>query len=312
MSLSSNVLVVFGATGNQGNSVAKYVLKDAQLSKKFKVRAVTRDPTKPAAIELQKLGAEVVSADWNQTDTVGKALENAHTVFLVTVVDFVEGLREREVQQGKLVADQAVKSGAKYLIFSTLPSIEKLSGGKYTKAGHFESKHEIEQHIRSLPIESSFFSPTMFMENFNMTMKPQPLGDGRFMVGFTLDPKIRLPFIDVDDDAGKFVGVILKDPQAWAGKTLYVTSQMLSLEEAAQIASKATEKEVVYQQLDEQTMRSLLPPVFADDFLDMLHYLNSAEYFGPETDRLIKESQEHVKDKLTSLEDYFKAHPLIL
>lgn len=57
----SKILTVFGATGNQGGSVVKAVLGDASLRSVFKIRAVTRDVTKPAALELAAKGAEVIS-----------------------------------------------------------------------------------------------------------------------------------------------------------------------------------------------------------------------------------------------------------
>jgi hypothetical protein len=39
----SKVLVVFGATGQQGGSVVNCVINDPELSKQYKVRGVTRD-----------------------------------------------------------------------------------------------------------------------------------------------------------------------------------------------------------------------------------------------------------------------------
>lgn len=57
----SKVLAVIGATGNQGGSVVRRVLKD--LPDKYKVRAIVRDPAKPAAAELASLGCEVVEGD---------------------------------------------------------------------------------------------------------------------------------------------------------------------------------------------------------------------------------------------------------
>lgn len=57
----SKLITVFGATGNQGGSVIRAILEDAQLSKEFSIRAVTRDPSKPAAKELAAKGVEVVS-----------------------------------------------------------------------------------------------------------------------------------------------------------------------------------------------------------------------------------------------------------
>lgn len=57
----SNLLTVFGATGVQGGSVVRSVLADPELSKTFKIRAVTRDVSKAPAQELAKQGVEVVT-----------------------------------------------------------------------------------------------------------------------------------------------------------------------------------------------------------------------------------------------------------
>jgi uncharacterized protein YbjT (DUF2867 family) len=54
-------LVVFGATGAQGGSVVRVILGDTKTAAEYHVRAVTRDASRPAAQDLIKLGAEVVS-----------------------------------------------------------------------------------------------------------------------------------------------------------------------------------------------------------------------------------------------------------
>lgn len=54
----SKILTVFGATGKQGGSVIRAVLTDAALTKEFKIRAVTRDASKPS---LARNNVEVVS-----------------------------------------------------------------------------------------------------------------------------------------------------------------------------------------------------------------------------------------------------------
>lgn len=57
----SKLITVFGATGNQGGSVIEAILADAQLSKEFKIRGISRDTTKQSAQDLAKKGIEVVS-----------------------------------------------------------------------------------------------------------------------------------------------------------------------------------------------------------------------------------------------------------
>jgi uncharacterized protein YbjT (DUF2867 family) len=58
--MPKKILTIFGATGNQGGSVAKAILSDPSTAADFHVRAVTRDPSKAASLELAKLGAELV------------------------------------------------------------------------------------------------------------------------------------------------------------------------------------------------------------------------------------------------------------
>jgi len=59
--MSKRLLVVFGATGNQGGSVIKSVLGDPKTAAQFAIRGITRDPSKPAAKELEAKGVEMVS-----------------------------------------------------------------------------------------------------------------------------------------------------------------------------------------------------------------------------------------------------------
>lgn len=59
--MSPKLITVFGATGNQGGSVIKHILADAQLSSEFKIRGITRDVNKPAAKALADQGVEVVT-----------------------------------------------------------------------------------------------------------------------------------------------------------------------------------------------------------------------------------------------------------
>jgi uncharacterized protein YbjT (DUF2867 family) len=56
----SKLLTVFGATGMQGGSVIKTVLGHPQLSKQFRIRAITRDPSKPSGKALSDQGVDVV------------------------------------------------------------------------------------------------------------------------------------------------------------------------------------------------------------------------------------------------------------
>lgn len=154
----TNLLVVFGATGQQGSSVISKVLEDAELSKTYKVRGLTRDPHKSDAQGLAKRGVEVVRCDTDDRSSIKAALQGAHTVFAMTVSLYRPGGMEEELVQGRAIADEAVAAGAQFLVYSSVPSPNKISGGKYS-VDSFDVKDQVRDYISGLAIKSAFFLP---------------------------------------------------------------------------------------------------------------------------------------------------------
>ena len=183
----SKLLVVFGATGHQGSSVLEHVLSDAELSEKYTIRAITRDVNSDKAKKLSEK-VEVAPGDSNSRASLEKALTGAHTVFIMTPPVGPDALHD-EYSSAKMIADVAVEQGAEYIIFSTLPSVREISGGKYTKVTNFETKAKAEKYIRSLPIKSAFYAPGGFMENFQTHMAPRKTADGTWVMASHCSPK---------------------------------------------------------------------------------------------------------------------------
>ena len=69
---AKRVILVSGATGQQGGTTARNLLERG-----FAVRAVTRDTEKAAARELADLGAEVVSGDLEDRAFIERVLDGA-------------------------------------------------------------------------------------------------------------------------------------------------------------------------------------------------------------------------------------------
>lgn len=78
---SAPLIAVVGATGTQGGSVVKALSESA---KPYRIRAFTRDATKPAAQALAELGAEVVQVNLivENRDEVFKAFVGADYAFV--------------------------------------------------------------------------------------------------------------------------------------------------------------------------------------------------------------------------------------
>lgn len=300
----SHILAVFGATGQQGNSVINYVLNDPELSQKFQIRAITRTATSEKAKQLKEK-VQVVEADILDRASLEIALTGAHTVFAMTVPDFGPDGFQVEYNSGKMIADVAVGKGAEYIIFSTLPSAKEISGGKYTRSTHFEAKAQVERYIRGLPIKSAFYSPGLFMSNFHSFFLPRQAPDGTWVITNVNPRTAQMPCVDVIGDTGKFVGAILAEPDKYQGETLCAATALYSWEEIAATMSKATGKYVVYRQVSVEEFKKSLP---LDALVDILSYVEEFGYWGPDSKKLIAWASENARGKLSTLDDYLEAH----
>ena len=97
------------------------------MSKKFRVRAVTRDISKPAAQTLKQKEVEVVNGDINDLESLKQVMQNGHTVFGVTTTINENQSKSKEIALGKAIADTAVAAGVQYLIFSIVLYAGKIS-----------------------------------------------------------------------------------------------------------------------------------------------------------------------------------------
>jgi len=307
----SNLLVVFGATGQQGGALVNYVLNDPQLSKQYHIRAISRDPSKSAAKALQQKGVEVVSADVSDTSSLAPALKGAHTVFIMTISDFQKGTKAREIAQGKAVADAAVSAKAKYIIFSTLANAGEVSGGKITTVQHFDAKAEIETYIRGLPVKSAFFAPGGFMQNFSTMEAPQPVGNGTYMMANIMTPESVVPLIDIHE-TGHWVGAILAEPDKYAGKVFAAAEGLYSKQQIAEIISQKSGKTVKYQQIPVDVFKGFLPPMLGDDISSMWQYIEDFGYYGPDSKEKIAWTKAQVRGKVSTFGEYLEKNPLKL
>ena len=302
----SHILAVFGATGQQGSSVINHVLDDPELSQKFQIRAITSTVPTEKAQQLKKK-VQVVEADFLDRASLAIALTGAHTVFAMTVPDFGPDGFQIEYNSGKMIADVAVEKGAEYIIFSTLPSVEEISGGKYT-SNHFDAKAQVERYIRGLPIKSAFHSPGTFMTNFDSFFSPRQAPDGTWVITGVTAPKAQMPLIDAIGDTGKFVGAILAEPDKYQGATFCAATALYSWEEVTATMSKATGESVVYRQLSVEEFKKSFR---FNAVIDGLRSVEEFGYWGPESKNLIAWAAENARGKLSTLQDFMEAHPRV-
>ncbi|KAI7974001.1 hypothetical protein EIK77_001643 [Talaromyces pinophilus] len=309
----SHILAVLGATGIQGGSLIDYVLNDPELSQKYQIRAISRNVSLDKAVQL-KNKVEVVQADVSDPVSIETALTGAHTVFAMTVPSFAPNGLEVEFNHGKTIADAAVRQGVKYLIFSTLPAVNEISGGKYRHVTPFDAKAKIEQYIRSLPIKSAFVSFGFFMQNLHTQpfLGPVPGPEGTWVLARPAPPTSRIPYIDAVANVGNVVGSILAEPEKYEGKTFCAAERLYSLEEIAALLSRATGKTVVYKQVTLEEFKNSItfaPDLFADGFCFSEEF---GGYWGPDSGKSVAWAIENTRGRLRTLEEYLEANPIQL
>ena len=142
------------------------MFNNSSLASKYKVRAITRDPSKPAAQALASKGAELTQADINDAESVKAAVRASYGVFAVT--NYWESMsKSTEFQQGKYIVDACKAEGVKHLVWSTLPHVGKLTDGELAKVEHFESKAEMAEYAEQVKGDMmvSYLMPGYFISN---------------------------------------------------------------------------------------------------------------------------------------------------
>lgn len=297
-------LAVIGATGKQGGSVVRAVLKEFTS---YKVRAITRDPTKESSTNLKMLGCEVVQGDSNDPEALKEALRGVDTLFFMTTPGSKPGA---EYEQGKTIADAAIAAGVQFIIFSSLPGVNQISGGKY-KVLHFDEKFEIEQYIRSSGLNCTFVWPGLFAQNFFTVLKPRPIGDDGIYAIFNCIPgNVKVPLVDIDQGIGAFVASILSSPQQFASKTNVLAGGMYSFDDLAAQLSQSTGKKVVYKQLPESEYLAGagLPEPMRLEMIATFMYLRDFSFAGSQTPQLVEQGQKIAK--LNTFHDFLTANPI--
>ena len=139
MSKQLTVLVI-GATGQQGGSVARQLLE-----KGHRVRAFTRNADSSAARQLKSLGAELAEGDAEDRESVIRAAVGVDAVYAMTT--FFEAGLEAEVRQGRTIADAVKAADVEHFVYASVGN-----ANQSTAIPHFDSKYEIEKYIELLGI----------------------------------------------------------------------------------------------------------------------------------------------------------------
>ena len=259
MTSKDNLVLVTGATGRQGGAVARYM-----LSKGWKLRALTRNVDSYPAKELARVGVEVLQGDLEDPASLDRASRGVYGVY--SVQDFWSVGARREVMQGKNLADAAKKAGVQHFVYSSVGGAERNTG-----IPHWESKWQIEKHIRQLNLPTTVFRPAAFMEMYYVLQVEVGILKGKFTDPLRGDK----PYQTIaTDDIGAFVALAFDRPSEFVGRQLEIAGSELTNLEAAKVFSRVLGRPVKFSRLPMPIVRLFMSP----EFYKMFRWFNEAGF----------------------------------
>ena len=275
MSSSSRKLIaVIGATGQQGGGVVRALQAHGQ----FKVRALTRNPDKH-----RELAEEVVEADLDQPETLNAAFEGAHGVFLVTNFDARARWEEgtNELKQATAAVRAAKDAGVKHFIWSTLPDVEAISGGKFN-APHFTGKARIDPIVKEAGFANhTFVIAPFYYQNLVGVLAPQKQADGSVGWALPLDPDARCIHMGDISELGNIVaGAFAHPDQAGDGEYLPLVGDFTSFNEIVETLNQQG-REFSFKQVPKELFATLFPG--AAEIAEMFSYFQAHTYLGSDS-----------------------------
>ena len=270
------IIAVVGATGAQGGGLVRAILDDEDGS--FAVRAITRNVESEKAQELARLGAEVVAADIDDTESLNRALAGAYGAYFVT--NFWEHFSpEREMAQARALAEAAKQARLQHVIWSTLEDTRKwvsLDNDSMPtlmesyKVPHFDAKGASNHYFTELELPVTFLITSFYWDNFiHFGMGPQKGPDGKYAITLPMDDK-RLPGMAAEDIGRTAYGIFQRGPEL-IGETVGIAGEHLSGAEMAASIGKALGLEVAYNAVPPEVYRGFGFPG-AEDLGNMFQF----------------------------------------
>jgi uncharacterized protein YbjT (DUF2867 family) len=259
MNKEQDVILVTGATGQQGGATARELLAAG-----FRVAALTRNPHSEKAAALAELGAEIVQGDLEDEASLRQALDGKWGVFAVQT--FWEVGIEGEARQGKFLAQLAKEAGVQHFVYSSVGSAHQATG-----IPHFESKFKVEEAIRELNFKSFvILRPVFFMENLRLPDTTEAVANGSLPLAMPSDRALQVIALA---DIGRYGRLAFENHESWNGQAIDIASDELTPAAMAKVLSDVSGREVGHYQVPLADVRA-----FSDDYAIMFEWFDALGY----------------------------------
>jgi uncharacterized protein YbjT (DUF2867 family) len=231
---------------------------------------LTRNPDKHP-----QLADEVVAADLTRPETLKAAFAAADGVFLVT--NAWEAGRA-ESKQALAAVNAAKDAGVRHFIWSTLPNVETISGGRIA-VPHFTDKANVDRIVREAGFAyHTFVIAPFYYQNLLGAMTPQKQSDGTTGWTLPLDPERRVIHMGDITEIGRIVAGAFAQPDlAGHGEYLPLVGDFLSFNEIIATLNRQGHK-FSFKQVPREVFAGWFPG--AEDVAAMLAYFEAHTYLG--------------------------------
>lgn len=268
------VTLVTGATGTQGNAVAQALLRRGRA-----VRALVRDTSSPAARCLAAAGADLAAGSFEDSQSLLRAMEGINAVFSVQPAPGDKADQER--QQAHALVGAACKAGVRQVVHSSVSNsgdFRHMTGwtdGRWDR-NYWESKAAAEETIRAAGLAMhTILRPAFMMDNFALPkaswMFPD-LAAGEIVTAIAPD----VPMVLVAaEDIGQATAAAIEDPGRFAGQTIELAGELLTLPQIAATISQIKDAAVTARTLDAD---SLIARGQHSGWVQMQQWMNVVNY----------------------------------
>ena len=246
-------ILVMGATGKQGGSVVRALLKAGRP-----VRAFVRDPASPAAQALAAQGVDLVKGEFTDIASLDAALTGTEGVFSVQMGSH-PGDPETEILAGKALIEAAHRANVRVIVHSSVARAgdhENFIGwneGRWEPL-YWQNKAAVNEMVKTQGLRHwVILKPALIMENLVPPMVdlmyPSLAERGRFETAIEQDTC--LDWIAAQD-IGAFAAAAFADPERFHGHEIDLAAESVTLPEVAAKITKATGKPVSAVTLSEE------------------------------------------------------------
>jgi uncharacterized protein YbjT (DUF2867 family) len=223
------IILVAGATGNQGCAAARHLLDQG-----WKVRALTRNPDSRMARELRDLGAELAQGDFDDRTSLDHTLVGIYGVFMPSTQVNLRVTGATEIKYGNALIEAAKEAGVRHFVYSSEKGANKNKDLEY-----LASKGRVESRLRELGLPATILRHAFFVEWLTGPSAPSV----RRGLEKGLKPDQTIQVISLDD-IGAFTAIVFNDPKRFIGQEIEIAGDEATLEQIAQIYRRVKGKDL--------------------------------------------------------------------